>query len=170
MKKLIILILALLVIPIQVSMAQTQPPGFVLGGNAFKTGDHSAFAFKAGFHALESVKTDSVTGEKTGALFVRVAYWKTEDVTVVDHLNDLQAFGASIIREVQVSDLFSVALGGGFAYQPKEGEDEVDFPILLEGGLTFGDRVKFILGCEYWTLKDEGDIVIPYAGVALDLF
>ena len=45
----------------------TQPPGFVVAGNAFKTGDHSAFAIKSGFHALESVRTDS-TGKVTGSI------------------------------------------------------------------------------------------------------
>lgn len=170
MKKLLILsalVLALVALPLEVTVRAEAPPTYIGAGALFRNGGPTEFAMQASFNVNVMHGGQDSGQVTTSQIYGSGRFFYADDIGLDSAVTQqLEAISGYIIGEITYHDWF-IATGAGILTELQEGENPYAPALLLEGGWRPINLIRFTLGAQYIPINNMGDLVFVYGGVGL---
>ena len=160
-------VLAVVALPVQVSVHAQAPPTFVGAGALFRNGGPTEFAMQTGAN-INFMRGAEDSGQGyTSQIYGTARFFYADDVgldtAMAQQLEALSGYG---IYEITHKKFFG-AIGVGMLVEPQEGENPVAGAVLLEGGWKPISPVRITVGTQYIPITGMGDLVFVYGGFGI---
>ena len=169
MRKLLLILAVLLLLPFTLTVKAEAPPTFVGAGALFRNGGPTEFAMQTGAN-INFMRGAQDSGQGyTSQIYGTARLFYADDVgldtAIAQQLEALSGYG---IYELTYRKFFG-AIGAGLMMEPQEGENPVAGAVLLEGGWKPIAPVRITVGTQYIPITGMGDLVFVYAGLGIRL-
>lgn len=164
---LVALVLALVALPLEVTVRAQAPPTFVGAGALFRNGGATEFAMQVGFNVniMQGVVDSGQVA--TSQVYGGGRFFYADDVGLDSAtIQQLEALSGYVIGEITYRKFF-VATGVGIMTELQEGENPYAPAILLEVGWKPINLIRIMAGTQYIPINGAGDLVFVCGGVGI---
>ena len=162
MKRLLLTLLTLMVLPLSMTVSAADVEG-IFGVGTFKTGTDQGMAYFVGGKSSVVTVVRSNSGKIVYQTLIR------SQLLYVDSPDDIQAASLWSMHKKSLGFLNLYAASGfGLEYQVKDADDQIDGGVKLELGYTLPSVVDVFLGYEHVPRADN-DYKFAYLGIDLNL-